>query len=150
LIPTYERFPVLFERGEGVYLYDAEGKKYLDLLSGIGVSALGHGHPAIEQALVMQAKKLVHISNLFFHEHQAKLASVLTQVSGLDRVFFCNSGTEAWEAALKLARAYARHAKKNAKPKTKFLVMENSFHGRTFGSLSTTGTKKYRAPFGPL
>jgi acetylornithine/N-succinyldiaminopimelate aminotransferase len=151
LIPTYERFPVLFERGEGVYLYDAEGKKYLDLLSGIGVSAFGYRHPAIEHALVTQAKKLVHISNLFFHEHQAKLASVLTQVSGLDRAFFCNSGTEAWEAALKLARAYARHtAKKNAKPKTKFLVMENSFHGRTFGSLSTTGTKKYRAPFGPL
>jgi acetylornithine/N-succinyldiaminopimelate aminotransferase len=151
LIPTYERFPVLFARGEGVYVYDAEGKKYLDLLSGIGVNALGYGHPAIEQALVAQAEKLVHISNLFLHEHQAKLASLLTEMSRLDRAFFCNSGTEAWEAALKLARAYARHTtKKNAKPKTKFLVMENSFHGRTFGSLSTTGTKKYRAPFGPL
>jgi len=151
LIPTYERFPVLFERGEGAYLYDAEGKRYLDLLSGIGVNALGYGHPVIEQTLISQAKKVVHLSNLFFHEYQAKLASLLTDLSGLDRAFFCNSGTEAWEAALKLARAYARHTvKKNAKPKTKFLVMENSFHGRTFGSLSTTGTKKYRAPFGPL
>ena len=165
LIPTYERFPVLFERGEGVYLYDADGKKYLDLLSGIGVNALGYSHPAIEQVLIAQAKRLVHISNLFFHEHQAKLASLLTEISGLDRAFFCNSGTEAWEAAMKLARAYARHVaiksaakksgtnnagKNSARPKTKFLVMENSFHGRTFGSLSTTGTKKYRAPFAPL
>ena len=151
LIPTYERYPVLIEHGEGVYLYDAEGKKYLDLLSGIGVNALGYGHPAIEQALVAQAKRVVHVSNLFFHEYQAKLAAQLIEISGLDRAFFCNSGTEAWEAALKLARAYARHvAKKEAKPKTKFLVMENSFHGRTFGSLSTTGTKKYREPFGPL
>jgi acetylornithine aminotransferase/acetylornithine/N-succinyldiaminopimelate aminotransferase len=163
LIPTYERFPVLFERGEGAYLYDADGKKYLDLLSGIGVNALGYSHPVIEQALIAQAKRLTHISNLFFHEHQAKLAALLTELSGLDRAFFCNSGTEAWEAAMKLARAYARHVtskpggrkgtkdtKKNAKPKAKFLVMENSFHGRTFGSLSTTGTKKYRVPFGPL
>lgn len=151
LVPTYERYPVLFERGEGVYLYDADGKKYLDLLSGIGVNALGYAHPVIEQALIAQAKRVVHISNLFFHEHQAKLASLLTDISGLDRAFFCNSGTEAWEAAMKLARACARlNAKKNAKPKTKFLVMENSFHGRTFGSLSTTGTKKYREPFGPL
>jgi acetylornithine aminotransferase/acetylornithine/N-succinyldiaminopimelate aminotransferase len=150
LIPTYERYPVLFERGEGAYLYDAEGKKYLDLLSGIGVNALGYGHPAIEQALIAQAKRVVHVSNLFFHEYQAKLAGLLTKISGLERAFFCNSGTEAWEAAMKLARAYARHATEDGKPKTKFLVMANSFHGRTFGSLSTTGTKKYRAPFGPL
>lgn len=150
LIPTYDRYPVLIERGEGVYLYDAEGKKYLDLLSGIGVNALGYGHPAIEQALIAQAKRVVHVSNLFFHEYQAKLAAQLTEISGLDRTFFCNSGTESWEAAMKLARAYARHVAKDSKPKTKFLVMENSFHGRTFGSLSTTGTKKYREPFGPL
>jgi acetylornithine aminotransferase/acetylornithine/N-succinyldiaminopimelate aminotransferase len=134
-----------------VYLYDSDGRKYLDLLSGIGVNALGYGHPAIESALVAQARKLVHVSNLFFHDYQAQLAALLTDIAGLDRAFFCNSGTEAWEAAMKLARAYARlTAKKNCKPKTKFLVMENSFHGRTFGSLSTTGTKKYRAPFGPL
>jgi acetylornithine/N-succinyldiaminopimelate aminotransferase len=151
LVPTYDRYPVLFERGAGVYLYDAEGKKYLDLLSGIGVNALGYAHPAIEQALIAQAKKVTHISNLFYHPYQAQLALELTQMAGVERAFFCNSGTEAWEAAMKLARAYARQAvKKNAKPKVKFLAMENAFHGRTFGSLSTTGTEKYRAPFGPL
>jgi len=151
LLPTYERFPVLFERGEGVYLYDADGKRYLDFLSGIGVNALGHAHPAFVKTIAEQAGKLVHISNLFFHQYQASLAEKLTKISGLDRAFFCNSGTEAWEGALKLARAYGQHvAPKGSKPKTKFLVMENSFHGRTYGSLSTTGQKKYRAPFAPL
>ena len=151
LLPTYERFPVLFERGEGVYLYDAEGKRYLDFLSGIGVNALGHSHPEIRKTIVEQSGKLIHISNLFFHQYQASLAEKLTSISGLDRAFFCNSGTEAWEGALKLARAYAQHvAPAGTKPKTKFLVMENSFHGRTYGSLSTTGQKKYRAPFAPL
>jgi acetylornithine aminotransferase/acetylornithine/N-succinyldiaminopimelate aminotransferase len=151
LLPTYERFPVLFQRGEGVYLYDADGKRYLDFLSGIGVNALGHAHPAVVKTIAEQAGKLVHISNLFFHQYQASLAEKLTKISGLDRAFFCNSGTEAWEGALKLARAYGQHvAPKGSKPKTKFLVMENSFHGRTYGSLSTTGQKKYRAPFAPL
>jgi acetylornithine aminotransferase/acetylornithine/N-succinyldiaminopimelate aminotransferase len=151
LLPTYERFPVLFERGDGVYLYDADGKRYLDFLSGIGVNALGHAHPAVVKTIEAQARKLVHISNLFFHQYQASLAEKLTKISGLDRAFFCNSGTEAWEGALKLARAYGQHvAPKGSKPKTKFLVMENSFHGRTYGALSTTGQKKYRAPFAPL
>jgi len=151
LLPTYERFPVLFERGEGVYLYDAEGKRYLDFLSGIGVNALGHSHPEIRKTIVEQSGKLIHISNLFFHQFQASLAEKLTSISGLDRAFFCNSGTEAWEGALKLARAYGQHvAPTGTKPKTKFLVMENSFHGRTYGALSTTGQKKYRAPFTPL
>jgi acetylornithine aminotransferase/acetylornithine/N-succinyldiaminopimelate aminotransferase len=151
LLPTYERFPVLFERGEGVYLYDGDGKRYLDFLSGIGVNALGHAHPAIVKTIEEQAGKLVHISNLFFHQYQASLAEKLTKISGLDRAFFCNSGTEAWEGALKLARANGQHvAPKGTKPKTKFLVMENSFHGRTYGALSTTGQKKYRAPFAPL
>lgn len=151
LVQTYERFPVLFERGDGVYLYDSEGKRYLDFLSGIGVNALGHSHPAIVNTITEQSAKLIHVSNLFYHPFQAKLAQSLTQISGLDRAFFCNSGTEAWEGALKLARAYARHKQPNAKkPKTKLLVMENSFHGRTYGSLSTTGQKKYRAPFAPL
>jgi acetylornithine/N-succinyldiaminopimelate aminotransferase len=151
LLPTYERFPVLFERGEGVHLYDGEGRRYLDFLSGIGVNALGYGHPAVVKTIEEQAGKLIHVSNLFFHRYQASLAEKLTKISGLDRAFFCNSGTEAWEGALKLARAYGQHmAPKGTKPKTKFLVMENSFHGRTYGSLSTTGQKKYRAPFAPL
>ena len=151
LISTYERFPVLFERGEGVYLYDSEGRRYLDFLSGIGVNALGHSHPAIVKALTDQAAKLIHISNLFFHQYQAEVAELLKEFSGLDRVFFCNSGTEAWEGALKLARAHAlRTAAPGSKGKWRFLMMENSFHGRTFGSLSTTGQEKYRAPFEPL
>jgi len=151
LLSTYERFPVLFERGAGVYLYDAQGRKYLDFLSGIGVNALGYSHPAIQKTIREQSAKLIHISNLFFHRYQAELAELLTGISGLDRAFFCNSGTEAWEGALKLARAYARHISHNGhKPRTGLLVMENSFHGRTFGSLATTGQKKYRAPFEPL
>ncbi len=151
LLPTYERFPVLFEHGESVYLYDAAGKRYLDFLSGIGVNALGYSHPGIQKTIREQSAKLIHISNLFFHRYQAELAGLLTGISGLDRAFFCNSGTEAWEGALKLARAYARHVNHNGhKPRTGLLVMENSFHGRTFGSLATTGQKKYRAPFAPL
>jgi len=150
LLQTYERFPVLFKRGEGVYLYDESNRKYLDFLSGIGVNALGYAHPAITKTIAEQAASLVHVSNLFYHEYQAQLAELLTAKSGLDRAFFCNSGTEAWEGALKLARAYARHVANGAKPKTRLLVMENSFHGRTFGSLATTGQKKYRAPFAPL
>jgi acetylornithine aminotransferase/acetylornithine/N-succinyldiaminopimelate aminotransferase len=149
LLSTYERYPVLLERGEGVYLFDAKGRRYLDFLSGIGVNALGYGHPAILPVLQEQAAKLVHCSNLFFHEHQARLAELLTKASGMEKVFFCNSGTEAWECALKLARAHAR-SKSDRKPKSRLLVMEDSFHGRTMGSLATTGQKKYRAPFAPL
>ena len=151
LLPTYERFPVLFEHGHGVYLYDAAGKRYMDFLSGIGVSALGYSHPAIQKTIWEQSSRLIHISNLFYHRYQAELADLLTGISGLERAFFCNSGTEAWEGALKLARAYARHINHNGhKPRTGLLVMENSFHGRTFGSLATTGQKKYRDPFAPL
>jgi acetylornithine/N-succinyldiaminopimelate aminotransferase len=151
LLPTYERQPILFVRGRGVYLWDSEGKRYLDFLSGIGVNALGHNHPAIQATIKRQAGRLIHVSNLFFHEYQAKLASMLSEISGLDRAFFCNSGTEAWEGALKLARAYAQVNNKNgAKSKTGILAMENSFHGRTFGALATTGQPKYRAPFVPL
>src|SRR5277367_6443908 len=107
LLQTYERNPLLFVGGEGVYLEDEDGPKYLDLLSGIGVNALGYGHPAIEEAIAQQSAKLIHTSNLFYHPGQAELALRLTEMSGLDRAFFCNSGTEAWEAALKLARAHA-------------------------------------------
>jgi acetylornithine aminotransferase/acetylornithine/N-succinyldiaminopimelate aminotransferase len=151
LLPTYEREPILFVRGRGVYLWDSQGKRYLDFLSGIGVNALGHNHPAIQSAIRRQAGRLIHVSNLFFHEYQAELAQLLTQISGLDRAFFCNSGTEAWEGALKLARAFAQANNKNgSKPSTRILAMENSFHGRTFGALATTGQPKYRAPFVPL
>jgi len=151
LVPTYERQPILFVRGRGVHLWDSRGKRYLDFLSGIGVNALGHRHPAIQAVIKRQAGRLIHISNLFFHEYQAELARRLTQISGLDRAFFCNSGTEAWEGALKLARAYARTKNPNGrKAKWRILALENSFHGRTFGALATTGQKKYRAPFAPL
>jgi acetylornithine/N-succinyldiaminopimelate aminotransferase len=151
LLPTYERNPILFVKGEGVHLIDAQGERYLDLLSGIGVNALGYGHPAIEKAIEEQSKKLIHISNLFFHEGQATLALRLTKMSGMDRAFFCNSGTEAWEAALKLARAHAGLLRSEGKKiSTKFLALENSFHGRTMGSVATTHKAKYREPFGPV
>jgi acetylornithine/N-succinyldiaminopimelate aminotransferase len=151
LLPTYDRQKVLFTRGRGVYLWDSRGKRYLDFLSGIGVNALGHGHPAIRSALKRQSSQLIHVSNLFFHEFQAELAKRLTTISGLEKAFFCNSGTEAWEGALKLARAYARTQSHNGhKAKWRLLALENSFHGRTFGSLATTGQEKYRQPFAPL
>jgi acetylornithine/N-succinyldiaminopimelate aminotransferase len=151
LLPTYDRHKILFERGRGVYLWDERGNRYLDFLSGIGVNALGHGHPAIQATLKRQAGRLIHVSNLFFHEYQAELAARLTRISGLKRAFFCNSGTEAWEGALKLARSYARAQNSNGhKPKWRILALDNSFHGRTFGSLATTGQAKYRDPFAPL
>jgi acetylornithine/N-succinyldiaminopimelate aminotransferase len=151
LLHTYERNPYLFVSGQGVYLRDEEGNDFLDLLSGIGVSALGYAHPAIEAAIQDQSKRLLHTSNLFFHEGTANLALRLTEISGLDRVFFCNSGTEAWEAALKLARSHALLLRENGrKIGTKFLAMEHSFHGRTMGSVSTTHKEKYREPFGPV
>src|SRR5450631_1760705 len=151
LLPTYDRHKILFEKGRGVYLWDSLGNRYLDFLSGIGVNALGHGHPAIRAVLTRQAGRLIHVSNLFFHEYQAELAKRLTKISGLDRAFFCNSGTEAWEGALKLARAHARAQNNNGhKAKWRVLALENSFHGRTFGSLATTGQEKYRRPFMPL
>ena len=151
LLPTYDRQRVLFTRGRGVYLWDSEGKRYLDFLSGLGVNALGHAHPAIQKVLKRQAGRLIHVSNLFYHEYQAELAKRLTKISGLDKAFFCNSGTEAWEGALKLARALARGENSNGhKAKWRILALENSFHGRTFGSLATTGQAKYRHPFAPL
>ena len=151
LLNTYERNPYLFTSGKGVYLQDENGVEYLDLLSGIGCSALGYGHPALEAAIIEQTKKLIHTSNLFFHEHTAELALRLTEISGLDRVFLCNSGTEAWEAALKLARAHSEKLRAEGKDVgTKFLALEHSFHGRTMGSVSTTHKAKYREPFAPL
>lgn len=151
LLKTYDRNPLLFTGGEGVYLIDEQGERYLDLLSGIGVNALGYGHPAIEEAIARQSRKLIHTSNLFFHEGQAELAMRLTERTGMDRVFFANTGTEAWEGALKLARAHAGLLRSEGREiGTKFLAMEGSFHGRTFGSVATTHKAKYREPFAPV
>jgi acetylornithine/N-succinyldiaminopimelate aminotransferase len=151
LLNTYQRNPYLFVSGQGVHLRDADGNDYLDLLSGIGVSALGYAHPAVQVAIDYQSKRLLHTSNLFFHEGTAQLALRLTEISGLDRVFFCNSGTEAWEAALKLARAHAGLLRAEGRPiGTKILALEHSFHGRTIGSVSTTHKEKYREPFAPV
>jgi acetylornithine/N-succinyldiaminopimelate aminotransferase len=151
LLNTYQRNPYLFVSGEGVYLRDADGNDYLDLLSGIGVSALGYAHPAVEAAIHVQSKRLIHTSNLFYHEGTAELALRLTEISGLDRVFFTNSGTEAWEAALKLARAHAGRLRAEGRQiGTKFLALEHSFHGRTMGSVATTHKEKYREPFAPV
>jgi acetylornithine/N-succinyldiaminopimelate aminotransferase len=153
LLNTYQRNPYLFVSGQGVFLRDENGHDFLDLLSGIGVSALGYAHPAVERAIEEQSKKLIHTSNLFFHEHTAELALRLTEISGLDRVFFTNSGTEAWEAALKLARAHAALLRSRDPARaigTKFLALDHSFHGRTMGSVATTAKEKYREPFQPV
>ena len=151
LITTYDRNPLLFVRGQGVYIIDEQGERYLDLLSGIGVNALGYNHPVIEEAIARQSRALIHTSNLYFHEGQAELALHLTEQTGLDRVFFSNTGTEAWECAMKLARAYAGLKRGEGKQiGTKFLALEQSFHGRTFGAISTTYKEKYREPFDPV
>jgi acetylornithine/N-succinyldiaminopimelate aminotransferase len=152
LLSTYERYPVLLRKGRGIYVYDDKNRRYLDFLSGIGVNALGYGHPAITKTIAQQSKLLIHTSNLFYHEYQGKLAAALTRISGLDRAFFTNSGTEAWEGALKVARAYAHgngSSSNGKEPKWRILALEHAFHGRTFGSLATTHKEKYRAPFAP-
>ncbi len=151
LLPTYERIPILFVDGHGVHLVDDKGRQYLDLVSGIGVNALGYGNPIIEKAIAQQSHKLIHISNLYYHDGQAGLAQRLTERTGLDRAFFCNSGTEAWEAAMKVARAHAALKRDEGHAiGTKFLALDNSFHGRTMGSLAATHKEKYRQPFEPL
>ena len=151
ILTTYERYQAMFVDGEGVYAIDEHGEKYLDLLSGIGVNALGYNHPAIVDTISKQCRKLIHISNLFFHEGQAELAVRLTERTGLDRAFYCNSGAEAIEGALKLARAYATLRRgEGAKVGTKILALEQSFHGRTFGAVSVTYKAKYREPFAPV
>ena len=148
ILHTYDRHPVLLTHGKGAYLYDEDGEQYLDFLSGIGVMALGYSHPAITKVIREQAGKLVHVSNLFYTEFPSALAARLVKLSGLKKVFFSNSGTEAWEGALKIARAVANG--RGLKKRTKFLAMENSFHGRTMGSVATTYTEKYRKPFAPV
>jgi acetylornithine/N-succinyldiaminopimelate aminotransferase len=151
LLSTYDRNPILFVGGHGVHIVDENGTKYLDLLSGIGVNALGYSHPVIEEAIVRQSRALIHTSNLFYHEGQAELALRLTELTGLDRAFFANTGTEAWEGALKLARSHAGLLRsEGVNIGTKFLALDQSFHGRTYGSMSTTHKAKYREPFGPV
>jgi acetylornithine/N-succinyldiaminopimelate aminotransferase len=151
LLQTYARNPLQLVRGEGVHLYDEHNVAYLDLLSGIGVCALGYNHPVITAAINKQAQTIIHTSNLFYHRNTTELALRLTEITGLDRVFFSNSGTEAWEAALKLARAHALMLRNEGKQiGTKFIAMEHSFHGRTMGSVATTHKKLYREPFQPV
>ncbi len=151
LIPTYDRLPILAVRGEGCYLYDENGKKYLDFLGGLAVNSLGYAHPEILAALRDEAETILHVSNLVYHPYQAPLAEKLTRLSGLDRAFFASTGTEAIEGAMKLARAYARlHTPVEPFERYEILALENSFHGRTLGALSATWPKKYREPFQPL
>jgi predicted acetylornithine/succinylornithine family transaminase len=147
LLQNYARYPLVLDRGEGCHVYDVEGNRYLDFIAGIGVNALGHNHPRIVKVIREQAGLLIHSSNLYYHRYQGPLARKLAEVSGLKRSFFCNSGTEAMEGALKMARA---HGNKISPDKFEILSIENSFHGRTLGALSVTGQPKYRHDFEPL
>jgi predicted acetylornithine/succinylornithine family transaminase len=148
LLNTYSRYPMAIARGKGVYVYDVEGKRYLDFLSGLGVNALGHAHPRIVKVIREQAAKVIHVSNLYYNEYQGLLAERLCKLSGLDRAFFSNSGTEAIEGALKLVRA-AGHAT-GGPEKSVVIALDNSFHGRTMGALALTGQPKYRKDFDPM
>jgi predicted acetylornithine/succinylornithine family transaminase len=148
VLQTYRRQPVVFERGEGTRLFDDHGKSYLDFVSGVGVASLGHAHPALARALAEQAATLVQTSNLYFHPLQGELAAKLSSKTGLERAFFCNSGTEAVEACLKFARRY--WFTKGETNRTRYVAFVHSFHGRTMGSLSATWDEHYRTPFRPL
>src|SRR5229473_4307677 len=148
LIQTYNRYPVVFGRGKGVFLYDLADKRYLDFVAGLGVNALGHSHPRIVKTIREQAARVVHLSNLYYNEYQGQLAERLCQLSGLARVFFSNSGTEAMEGAIKLARLAGHKAGGDAK--SQLVALEGSYHGRTFGAMSLTGQEKYRKGFEPL
>jgi acetylornithine/N-succinyldiaminopimelate aminotransferase len=148
VLQTYRRAPVVFTRGEGCYLWDAQGRRYLDLVSGIGVASLGHANPVLAAALADQASTLLHTSNLYYHPLQGQVAARLSRLSGLARTFFCNSGTEANEACLKFARRYWHS--KGELTRTRFVAFEHAFHGRTFGALSVTWDEQYRTPFAPL
>jgi acetylornithine/N-succinyldiaminopimelate aminotransferase len=147
LMNTYGRQPITFVKGDGVWLFDAEGNKYLDALAGVAVNGLGHAHPKLVKAISEQAAKLIHVSNIYHIAEQEALADKLAEISGMDKVFFCNSGCEANEAAIKLARLYG-HNKGITNPE--IIVMERSFHGRTMATLSATGNRKAQAGFEPL
>jgi acetylornithine/N-succinyldiaminopimelate aminotransferase len=148
VLQTYKRSPFVLARGQGVRLYDVDGNEYLDGMAGIAVTALGHADPQVVATIQRAAEGLIHVSNLFHTEPQAVLARSLVKLSFADRVFFCNSGTEAVEGALKFARKYARQT--HGAGKTAIVAFSDSFHGRTMGALSTTATEKYRVPFEPL
>lgn len=147
LLHTYNRFPITLDRGDGVYLYDTDGKKYLDFMAGIAVSGLGHGNVELKNALKEQIDNLLHSSNLYYNTTCGKAAEALRRVSGMDRIFFTNSGAEANEGALKAARKYAWQKKSG---RFEFIAMKDSFHGRTMGALSVTEHPAYREPFEPL
>jgi acetylornithine/N-succinyldiaminopimelate aminotransferase len=147
LLQNYARYPLVLARGKGCYVYDVAGKRYLDLISGIGVNALGHAHPRLVRVIREQAGLMVHSSNLYYHPYQGALAKVLAEAAGLNRVFFANTGTEAIEGALKMARAHGRAINHQ---KYELIALDNSFHGRTLGAASITGQPKYREPFEPL
>lgn len=147
IVQVYRRAPIVLVRGSGSIVVDADGREYVDLVSGVGVASLGHAHPTLAAAVAGQSRELVHCSNLFFHPLQGQVAARLARLSGLARTFFCNSGTEAVEACLKFARRYW-HTKGERRPG--LVALEGSFHGRTFGSLSVTGEPRYREPFEPL
>src|SRR6516164_3691541 len=153
LLPTYKRQSLVMTHGQGAYVFDSTGKKYLDFLGGIAVNALGHAHPRIVRTARRECGHAMHLSNLFHNKFQGPLARKLAEWSGLDRVFFANSGTEAVDGALKLARLCG-HPEQGRSPKsqakTRILAMQNSFHGRTFGAMSVTATEKYRLPFAPV
>ena len=148
LLQVYKRIPIVFTRGEGSYIYDIDGRKYLDFVSGLGVASLGHANPELATALADQARRLLHTSNLYFHPLQGQVGQRLVSLSGLQRAFFCNSGTEAVEGCLKFARRYW-HTQGDTS-RTRIVALERSFHGRTFGSLSATWEPRYRKPFEPL
>lgn len=147
LMNTYARQPITFVKGEGVWLFDADGNRYLDALAGVAVNGLGHAHPKLVKAISEQAAKLIHVSNVYHISEQERLADKLCEIAGMDRVFFCNSGCEANEASIKLARLYG-HNKGIKSPE--IIVMEKSFHGRTLATLSATGNRKTQAGFEPL
>jgi acetylornithine/N-succinyldiaminopimelate aminotransferase len=147
LLQNYARYPLALHRGKGCYVYDLQGNRYLDLISGIGVNSLGYAHPRITKVIRQQAGLLLHTSNLYYHEYQGRLAQRLAKISGLNRSFFCNSGTEAMEGALKMIRA---HGNSISPTKFEIISLDNSFHGRTLGALSITGQPKYRKDFEPL
>jgi acetylornithine aminotransferase/acetylornithine/N-succinyldiaminopimelate aminotransferase len=148
VLQTYKRQPVVFVRGEGSRLFDENGRAYLDFISGIGVCVLGHAHPGLAAVIAEQSKTLIHTSNLYYHPLQGKLAATLAAMSGLQRTFFCNSGTEAVEACLKFARRY--WYSKGIKNRTQYVALEHGFSGRSMGALSVTANANYRAPFEPL
>src|SRR5438093_5019865 len=148
LLQTYHRYPLVLQRGRGVFLYDREGKRYLDFVAGLGVNALGHAHPRVVKVIREQAARAIHFSNLYYNEFQGPLAEKLCKLSGLNRAFFSNSGTEAIEGSIKLARLAGHRAGGDAK--CRLVALEGSYHGRTFGALSLTGQEKHRKGFEPL